>query len=338
MKKKITILVCILAIILLTVGAAIWIFADESAAELTFTGAVTVEDGVPNPAGEIKEFVVDESGEYYWSYKWMAEPGMITGMSLKDVNGKNVFACTAEGCYAESVPMELEAGIYEVEIAYLTNDEAMNQFMEDNGIERAGNDPYDYKENGTWETEYTVAVENTSGMGNGYKIGLIFGVVVGIFVVVILLAVSKKGNETKCQFDERQELVRGRGFKYGFFTMMIGNAVMLFLNILEIPLFSQLEVAMTASILAGVGVFAGYCIWNDGYFALNENRRFLMIMFALIGVMNLIIGIGNLVAGEAIQDGVLSFRSVNFFCAVLFIVMFIIFLAKHIKDRKDEQA
>ena len=92
MKKKITILVCILAIILLTVGAAIWIFADESAAELTFTGAVTVEDGVPNPAGEIKEFVVDESGEYYWSYKWMAEPGMITGMSLKDVNGKNVFA------------------------------------------------------------------------------------------------------------------------------------------------------------------------------------------------------------------------------------------------------
>lgn len=336
MKKKTTIWVCSILSFVLIALCVIMIITDVPATEIAFTGNVTVEDGVPAPAGESVQFIVEEDGEYVWCYEWMGEPGMVTGMSVNSPEGDIVFACTAEGCYAESVPMELEAGTYEIEVVYLTSTEAMNRFLAEHGIGEVGDDFYEYKANGTWTTEYSIGLEEASGLGIGFKVAFVIGLAVGLLVVAICVAASKKGDEVKNQFDERQELVRGKGFKYGFFTMMIANAALLVLNILEIPLFSNMEVAMTASIVIGVSVFASYCIWNDGYFALNENRKSLLIMFGLIGVLNLVIGIGNVFAGVIMENGAFTFRSTNLFCALIFIVVFIVMLAKHIKDGKEE--
>lgn len=336
MKKKITIWVCSILCFILIALCASMIITDTPATEIEFTGTVTVTDGVPTPAGESIQFVVEEDGEYVWVYEWMGQPGMVTGMSVASADGVDVFACTAEGCYAESVPMELEAGMYEIEVAYLTSAETMNEFLAEHGIDEVGDDFYEYKANGTWTTEYSIGLEDASGMGIGFKVVFVIGLAVGLLVVAICVAATKKGDDIKNQFDERQELVRGKGFKYGFFTMMISNAALLVLKILEIPLFSNMEVAMTASIVIGVSVFASYCIWNDGYFALNENRKSLLIMFGLISTLNLVIGIGNVFAGVIIENGAFTFRSTNLFCALMFIAVFIVMLAKHIKDGKEE--
>lgn len=336
MKKKITIWVCSILCFVLIAMCVAMIITDTPATEIAFTGNVTVEDGVAAPAGESVQFIVEEDGEYVWRYEWIGEPGMVTGMSVTSADGEDVFACTAEGCYAESVPMELEAGTYEIEVVYLTSTEAMNRFLAEHGIDEVGDDFYEYKENGTWTTEYSIGLEDASDMGIGLKVAFVIGLAVGLLVVAICVAASKKGDEVKNQFDERQELVRGKGFKYGFFTMMLSNAALLCLKILEIPLFSNMEVAMTASIVIGVSVFASYCIWNDGYFALNENRKSLLIMFGLIGALNLVIGIGNVFAGVIIENGAFTFRSTNLFCALMFIVVFIMLLLKQIKDGKEE--
>ena len=337
-KKKITIVICSVLIVLLVAFACMMIISDTPASKgsIIVTGEVNVEDGVPSPASETKEFAVEEDGEYYWIYDWMGEPGMITGMSIKDADGVSVFACTAEGCYAESEPMELKAGTYEVEVVYLTNDEDMRAFLADNGITEVGTELYNYAENGNWSTEYTVGLESASATSILFKMALILGVVIGLLVVVIILAVTKTGDDTKNQFDERQELVRGKGFQYGFFAIMISNAVLLFMKAFEIPLFSDLQVAMVLSIVIGVSVFACYCIWNDGYFALNENRKSLLVMFGVIGLLNLVIGIGNIFSGVVIENGAFTFRSTNLFWSMMFIVVFIMLLLKQIKDGKEE--
>lgn len=337
-KKKITIVICSVLIVLLVAFACMMIISDTPASKgsIIFKGEVNVEDGVPSPASETKKFIVEEDGKYYWIYDWMGEPGMITGMSIKDADGVSVFACTAEGCYAESEPMELKAGTYEVEVVYLTNDEDMRAFLADNGITEVGTELYNYAENGNWSTEYTVGLESASATSILFKMALILGVVIGLLVVVIILAVTKTGDDTKNQFDERQELVRGKGFQYGFFAIMISNAVLLFMKAFEISLFSDLQVAMVLSIVIGVSVFASYCIWNDGYFALNENRKSLLVMFGVIGLLNLVIGIGNIFAGVVIENGAFTFRSTNLFCSMMFIVVFIMLLLKQIKDGKEE--
>lgn len=336
MKKKITIIVCSILIILLIALYPILIMNDGPVTELTFTETVTVEAGVPNPSELSKEFVVEEEGEYRWVTSWKGDPGMLTGVSIKSSEGDVLCACTAEGCYAEYDAMELKAGTYEVTLVFLTNNEALENFMADNDIQEAGDELYTYKENGTWTTEYMVGLDEAAHFSIGVKVAFVIGLAIGLLVVAIMLAVTKKGEETKSQFDERQELVRGRGFKYGFFTMMIVDAVLLFMDVLEVALFSNLEVAMTLSIIIGVAVFASYCIWNDGYFALNENRKSLLIVFGLVGVLNVVIAIVNLAAGLMLENGALTFRSCNLFCALLFLVIFVVLLMKQMKDRKDE--
>lgn len=337
-KKKVIIAVCSILIVLLMIFSCMMIVSDPptSMGHIVFTGEVKVEDGVPSPARETKEFIVEEDGKYYWIYDWMGEPGMITGMSVKDAEGISVFACTAEGCYAESEPMEVKAGTYEIEIVYLTKDEDMRRFLTDNGITEIGTETYLYAENGSWSTEYTIGLESASATSLLFKIALIVGVVIGLLVVVIILAVTKTGDDTKNQFDERQELVRGKGFQYGFFAIMISNAVLLFMKAFEISLFSDLQVAMALSIVIGISVFACYCIWNDGYFALNEKRTGLLISFGCCGLLNVLITIGHIKDGAIIENGAFTFRSTNLFCALLFFVIFIALLAKHIKDGKEE--
>ena len=99
--------------------------------------------------------------------------------------------------------MELKAGTYEVEVVYLTNDEDMRAFLADNGITEVGTELYNYAENGNWSTEYTVGLESASATSILFKMALILGVVIGLLVVVIILAVTKTGDDTKNQFDER---------------------------------------------------------------------------------------------------------------------------------------
>ena len=55
-------------------------------------------------------------------------------------------------------------------------------------------------------------------MNNDYATGLAVGIIVAIVILGIIWKFSK--NKMKGKFDERQELVRGRGYKYACFTLL----------------------------------------------------------------------------------------------------------------------
>lgn len=75
-----------------------------------------------------------------------------------------------------------------------------------------------------------------------------------IIFFILTLKQSKKSN-----YDERQELIRGRGYKYGFLTILSLDAIFLILN-------GQVKVSSLLMIMiplfAGVWVFSMYTIWN----------------------------------------------------------------------------
>ena len=55
-------------------------------------------------------------------------------------------------------------------------------------------------------------------MSTSYAAGLAFGIVTALIIFAVIWKFSKKS--MKGTFDERQELVRGRGYKYASFTML----------------------------------------------------------------------------------------------------------------------
>lgn len=162
-------------------------------------------------------------------------------------------------------------------------------------------------------------------------LGVGSGVLLGLVVAAIVLKATKNDGRLRCEYDERQAVLRGKGYRYGFFAMLICNIAYGLLEICLVELPLTAGVAMLLAALIGIGVQIIYCIWHDYYFALNEQRSRFMVVFVLIGGINLALGFHNLLDGSALEHGVLNFRSINLFCGLLFVVIFVALLLRHLK-------
>ena len=168
-------------------------------------------------------------------------------------------------------------------------------------------------------------------MSTSYAAGLAFGIVTALIIFAVIWKFSKKS--MKGTFDERQELIRGRGYKYASFTML--GLLVLDLLLESFDAFETLPVTRTLvifiMILAGVMVYALYCIKNDSYFGVGtDSRTYRAVMWVVI-VCNAVSGFTRLKEG-AMVDGKLSFGP----CAsLLFCLAFVIIMISiSVKQRK----
>ncbi len=172
-------------------------------------------------------------------------------------------------------------------------------------------------------------------MNRYMAIGTLTGLAVGLLIVAIILKVTKKDGSMKSKFDERQSNVRGKGFKIGFFTLMIYDGIYGLLGLmLDKPLTDPFA-GMVIGICLSAAVYVVYCIWNNAYFSLNENPKKLLFAFGIIAFINLVPGSINIMRGNVVTDGILNFRIVNFICGLLFIIIFLALSARKIKDRSE---
>lgn len=175
-----------------------------------------------------------------------------------------------------------------------------------------------------------------SGYDAGRVIGISAGAAIGVLLVIAILKFSKKDGSLKCKYDERQELVRGKGFKYGFFTIVIYDACNMFYgNFLERIVMR--EVIMALGIFLGVVVYAGYAIWNDGYFSLNENPRRVMGSFVVLSVGNIFLGLMHIPMGDFSVGGVIGYPAVNLMVGIMILCLFGILLAKRICKKEPAE-
>lgn len=167
-------------------------------------------------------------------------------------------------------------------------------------------------------------------MSTSYAAGLAFGIVTALIIFFIVWKFSKKA--LKGNFDERQELVRGRGYKYSCFTLLILIAVYMLIE--SFNAFDVLPVtrslALLFIILVGVMVYALYCIKNDSYFGVGTDSRTYRAVMWIVIVCNAISGFSGLKSG-AMVDGKLAFGP---FASLLFCLAFaIIMIALGVKQR-----
>lgn len=168
-----------------------------------------------------------------------------------------------------------------------------------------------------------------------YALGVGCGIIFGLILLAVILKLTKTDGFMKCKYDERQQLVRGRGFKYAFFTLMFYNV---FYGILDVALEKRVMdnfTGMIIGIVLGAMVYAIYCIWNDGYFSLNENPRRVRIAFFAIGVFNLALAFWSIAHGTVMEDGILTFRGANLFCGIMMLIICGVSFAKQQSTQKE---
>lgn len=194
------------------------------------------------------------------------------------------------------------------------------------------------------------------------NIEYILGVIVGILFAILLIAVigwfaKKVGGKldlsfrnNKKNFDERQQLIRGKAYKYGFFTLILFLIIKFALEkVLDTMLFSSFA-GNWIGICLSIAVFAIVCVWNDAYISLNENMKGVIILFIGVALLNIGSSFLNLYNGhvsfletmQVVKNGeifdysVISVECVNLTCGILFLVICIAIALKSIVDRKEE--
>ncbi len=340
MRKKVIVISSILAVVL--IGLIVLMCMPRYNYQVEFEKDIIVQDGVAQEEALEYVMVIPKDGDYVMHAEWKISPeGMLMGCSIRDENGKDVNTFSAHWITMSSGVMSLKAGKYTMTLTPLTNAEQWREYFAD--VDTSGWDvppeesgpAMELLSEGEFHFEFEFKLEESADL---QALIIVLGTVLGVMLVILLIAVAQTDDTMKQNYDERQELLRGRGAKYAFYTMMIFNLIMFMLEAAEVvylPMSTGL--ALFFSVLIGGGVYAVYCIWKDAYFALNQKVNVLMVILIFGGVVNLLIGIDAILEGGAIQNNQLTLRSMNLFCGIMMLLICgVLILKKLWKDREEE--
>lgn len=176
-------------------------------------------------------------------------------------------------------------------------------------------------------------------MSISYQWGVAVGVIVGILIVAAIFTYNKKktGTINGGDFDERQQLLRGKAFQKGFFTMMgfSGLYWMLAQLILQRPLMED-GLSGLVCLFAGVAVFGVDCILHDAFFTVKNKPKTYIVLFAACSLAQVPSVILNLQNGSVMENGVLTFSIMPLVAAVTFLSILAAILIQLAVPEKDE--
>ncbi len=161
--------------------------------------------------------------------------------------------------------------------------------------------------------------------------GITAGIIVGLIICIFLFRYMNKDKKVMTKYDERQEMARGKAYKYGFWASMIAAAFVMLLDISMITLassFTKYFFIMFVGIIAQVT----YSIWNDAYYGINTNKKRLIVICIVAGISNLLNVVATIMGGQFIVDGIVSDAGANALCCILLLYAGVLLI---IKDRKD---
>ncbi len=338
MKKKIIAISAVLIVVLVAVTALLFSM-PKYAYIVDIEEDFIVKDGV---APEEMEYVIvlPEDGGYVMHGDWTIEPmGMVLGIKIVDKSGDAIRWFSAGTIDWNTDVVELPAGKYTMTLTPITDEDSWRGFWaqfdtSDWGVPVEESEPGIEFADGTYRFDFTFKLEES---GSRLGIVCVMGAIIGVVLCVIVYAIAQKDNSMKQNYDERQELLRGRGAKYGLYTMTFLNFALFLLEVAGVCLPMSTGLALFFSVLIGGSVWAVYCIWKDAYFALNQKANVFIGVFLVMGIINLILGIDAFLDGVAIQNNQLTLRSMNLFCGIMMIVICGALIVKKVcKDREEE--
>ncbi len=171
----------------------------------------------------------------------------------------------------------------------------------------------------------------------GSTMGVIFGLMIGLIIAIILIKIANRG-KIKTNYDERQRALRGQGYMYGFYTLVILMAAdcLWTMSGMEFPIPEY--IARFGEMIIGMIVMCVYCIWKGAYWGLNNDRKRYGIILVAAGLLNLIPVIpafinGNLTSGDMLD----SLPWMNIIVLIMMLAIGITLLIKAFVDKAEKE-
>lgn len=159
--------------------------------------------------------------------------------------------------------------------------------------------------------------------------------VVGV-IILILIAKRNSTGKRDVKFDERQEQIRGKAYKYAFlgstFSMVSG---IIFTGIYG-DMLMDTPFLLAVCVCIGAGIFAVYSITKDAYIAFNRNIYLQLIIFTVVGVLNIAGGIHMMLFENVLTDGRMTISMINLVVGILFMVITFAMIVKLVSERQND--
>ena len=169
----------------------------------------------------------------------------------------------------------------------------------------------------------------------GRAFGLIFGIVVGLVLVAVLLRYMNTDHRMKTKYDEMQQAIRSKGYKYGFYTVLIAEALLCVVSsAVTIP--AEPIVIHFFPIFAGVVVQSSYSIWNGAEVGLNTNMKRYLVLAVFASLINFLAFFMAWRSGSLVTDGVVQAPFVNLLCALMFGILGVVGLVRKAVKAEEE--
>ncbi|MBQ7228539.1 MAG: hypothetical protein IJS23_02885 [Clostridia bacterium] len=151
-------------------------------------------------------------------------------------------------------------------------------------------------------------------------------------------AIFKRANndhKAKTQYDERQNVIRGRGYMFGFWTVLVFLGILFIMETFGITLpVAPFSLGFIGAIL-GATVMSVYNVWKGAYWGLNNNRKQYIIIFAFLLLFNLIPIIGAWKT-EGFLNVIQGSSLVNIGVEFMLIALGAALLLRQLKDKNEE--
>ena len=317
---KIVVMVLLTVFFVLFVGATLE--TKLNVYTYRYNGPLEIVDGKYDGPSIGVNFTIKRKGKYIISAKWWPdeEPGFITGLQI--LNGDEVVSwMTGNMVNAEFVPKEFEPGKYRAEFVILTDDNAYRDFVKDyeGGYETSGEVFEGYRD-GVFDISYFLDVK-LSRTSLSFTI-LAACTVYGLLMGLLLFSMCYKGKSIP-EYDERQKLVNGNGYKWGFYTLFGLLLIYSLLSYSGMAGFMSPAVFCEAAIIVGATVMVSYTLINDGYFAVNAMSGRIIGIIAVLFLLSLAGTVFFFINGTLFKDGSFGMG----FNILLITVMLALFLA-----------
>ena len=166
--------------------------------------------------------------------------------------------------------------------------------------------------------------------------GFAAGLLIGLIIVVIIFKLANTNHKASTQYDERQQVIRGKGYMYGFYAMMIFEVAMMLLDMSELAVPVEPFILHFGAILVGILVLVSYTIWCGAYWGLNNNRRTYAIVMVIVGLVNAIPVISSIREGTFMKAGESSAPVINLLVLIMLVCVGVVTLIRHILDTRAE--
>lgn len=171
---------------------------------------------------------------------------------------------------------------------------------------------------------------------SAYILGFLCGLAIVLMISVILRI--RLRNKQGYEYDERQEAIRGTGFKYAYFTALLVAVIGGIIETLTKKTWCGLFPFAMLILWSSLSVFITYCVLKDAYFTLRSKRKVLTAIFLIAAAINLYFGIESILSGEMIVNGALSLKATNLITGVSCFYLGVMMLVHSIHERRQEDA